>query len=488
MQLEIKDSDLLSRFKVNNIVQIFFLVVSKISTFLFLGYALRFVGVEPFGRYSFVISFISLFLIFTDLGINTLGTREIAADPAIINKLFNTKLVSTFWSSVVVVILLNIFFVIFSHDKSLISLVAIASISLICNSITSSYSMVLSGVQRLDLASAAENGGNLLLYVVSIATLYFYPDLKVLVFLYTLFSFLKIFLLKRFVKNIVKIDLSFDWDYFKDLMKQAFPILLIAIFYRLYFSVDNSILWFLKGDLAVGKYAPLMRILELLQALPILIMASLFPVISKLINQYDKLNFIYQRVNKYFFLIAAPITVFFLIRADFILPLLYGNKQVDQEIVTAFKIIIWTCSFLYANQFFGNFLIANRCQGYIPWVVSGCCILNVIGNIVLIPHYNILGASIMTLATEIVQFTALYFICSTKLKFSIEKKWQFFLAAFYILILYFINVRLLSGLSVYISLAVSAVIYLFMITAFFVIDKRDRTLILEISKLRKKYK
>ncbi|MBV1767556.1 MAG: oligosaccharide flippase family protein, partial [Methanobacterium sp.] len=59
---------------VNGISQIFLSLIG----FLFMIYLARFLGEGGFGQYNFVLSFTSLFVIFSDLGVNQLLVREVA--------------------------------------------------------------------------------------------------------------------------------------------------------------------------------------------------------------------------------------------------------------------------------------------------------------------------------------------------------------------------------------------------------------------------
>ena len=53
---------------------------AKIFTLAFFVIAARLLGAREFGLYSYAVSFVTLFVLFSDLGLNTLLTREIARD------------------------------------------------------------------------------------------------------------------------------------------------------------------------------------------------------------------------------------------------------------------------------------------------------------------------------------------------------------------------------------------------------------------------
>lgn len=476
----ITNISLLNRFRINNVVQFIFLVFSKLSVFFFVGYAIRKLGLEAYGRYSFVISFITLFIIVTDLGLNALGIREIARNNSNASKYFTLKLLTTIVPSSVVMSLIALSFILFSSQNELKILVAIASIYLLFTSISSSYSMVLSGLNRIDLVSIAENGSNAVLYLISVLALFINSNVIILVVIFSLMSFVKILILLFFAKNKIRIDTSLDKRFYIKTIKQALPILFIALLYRLYFSVDNTLLWFLKGDIAVGKYAPLMKILDAMQALPIMIMASLFPIMSSLIEKKEQSTFLFQKVQKFFFLFAAPLAVLLFIHSNNMLYMLYGVKNVDSEINCAYHLIIWTIIFLFANQFLGNFLIANNHQSFIPWVVLGCSILNISGNFLLIPRFGILGASIMTLVTEIAQYISLIFYSSIKAGFKLSGVKEFVGIIASTIILFLITKYLFDSLPLFFSLVLSAATYITFLILFSGIDKNDKKIIIQL--------
>jgi len=56
------------------------LIVSKVIKYFLIIYAARFLGASEYGTFNFSMSFVALFAIFADLGINTLISRDIAKE------------------------------------------------------------------------------------------------------------------------------------------------------------------------------------------------------------------------------------------------------------------------------------------------------------------------------------------------------------------------------------------------------------------------
>ena len=93
--------------------------------------------------------------------------------------------------------------------------------------------------------------------------------------------------------------------------------------------------------------------------------------------------------------------------APTVIPILYGANY--QESLQPLYILTIGLPFYGLNRLMVQVLNATDCQKWTFYATSTGAVLNIIANIVLIPHYGIIAAAITTIITEaIVWLLALY--------------------------------------------------------------------------------
>lgn len=109
----------------------------------------------------------------------------------------------------------------------------------------------------------------------------------------------------------------------------------------------------------------------------------------------------YNKLVKYFSIINLVIAILMILLAKPIILLLYGNQYLDA--VVCFRIL--SVNYFFTSTFriiSGNLLVTQRKLGFnlLVNVISGS--VNILGNILLIPHFASIGAAITTLLVVII--------------------------------------------------------------------------------------
>lgn len=151
--------------------------------------------------------------------------------------------------------------------------------------------------------------------------------------------------------------------------------------------------------------------------IPSAIVTYIYPYFAAKKDQADWCMKNYKTIVKYFGMFNLIISMVLIVLAEPIITLLYGMQYVDA--VLCFRI-------LAVNYFFsatfriisGNLLVTQRKLGFNLFIniISGS--LNVIGNLLLIPKYESLGAAMTTLIVVIVSsiLSTVYYIWILKMR------------------------------------------------------------------------
>jgi O-antigen/teichoic acid export membrane protein len=206
------------------------------------------------------------------------------------------------------------------------------------------------------------------------------------------------------VKNKFKIAIRLAYD--KILMKEiwviSWPFAAYGIFQRLYTYLDSVLLSIFAGDAQVGLYQIAFKIIFALQFLPSAFTASLYPAMSSYWhNNREQLLVSFERSINYLIIISLPIIVGSIVLADKIILLFKAGYS---EALLPLEISIVSLFFIFINFPIGSLLNACDKQRKNTLNMGIVMVASIVMNLILIPQFKAVGASITVLATNILMF------------------------------------------------------------------------------------
>jgi O-antigen/teichoic acid export membrane protein len=163
----------------------------------------------------------------------------------------------------------------------------------------------------------------------------------------------------------------------------------------IYSRIDQIMLFKMKGAKAVGYYAAAVKLTEIFNIIPVAFMTSIFLLFSKyFVTSQEKLEKTYKLSFKYLSTAIMPIAVGISILSEPIIRLIYGEQFLGSSL--ALRILIWSEVFVFLGSVHISILISVGLQKLDFIFTSSGAIVNIILNLLLIPHYGIVGASIAT--------------------------------------------------------------------------------------------
>jgi len=392
----------------NTLVTIAGEIAGKILTLIFMIYAARYLQAEGFGILSFALAFTGIFGIFPDIGFFPLIVREVARDKSAASKYVGNIVII---KAVLVAGMFGIMCLIINlmgYPYQTVKAVYILGLAVVLEAFSMIFRATFQAFEKLEYISIGKILKNSLL--VSGAFFIMHKGLGLIGFavLYPLASSVSlIYNLGIGVKKFVKPKLGIDVKFWKWIMKEGAPFWLSDIFWVIYFSVDSVMLSIIVGDVAVGLYNAAYKLVFTLSFIPTALIASIFPVTSRLYtSSRDTLRFAWEKSFKYLFMLGVAIGVGTTFLADKIILLLYGSEYASSAI--ALKILIWAEVAVFLSVALVNLLNSINKQIIVTKVTGTLAILNVIMNLLLIPEYSYVGASIATVITEFLSFMFLF--------------------------------------------------------------------------------
>jgi O-antigen/teichoic acid export membrane protein len=397
------------------------LILQKIISFTYFIIIARALGPEDLGKYYFAIAFTTIFAIFTDVGLSNVLTREVAKTEEkakeLLGNILSIKIFLIFFSSLAVIILVNLL----GYGELTKQLVYLAAICMVLDSFTATFFAVSRGFHNLFFESVGSVFFQLIVLSSGVLILKLGYGLRWLIsalvlasifyFLYSavlLWTKWKIALMPKFSKGLIKLIISI-----------TIPFSLFAVFQRVYTYLDSVLLSSLAGDKYVGIYQVAFKIIFALQFLPMAFIASLYPALSAYwMKNREQLGITFERAMNYLIIISLPIAAGIIVIAD---KAVFLFKSGFGESVLPLKISMLALPFIFLMFPVGALLNACDRQKTNTYIMGAGLALSVIMNLILIPRFQAVGASITVLTTNAFMFFAAFSTVSSITPYKMKK-------------------------------------------------------------------
>ncbi|MFZ9955069.1 MAG: polysaccharide biosynthesis C-terminal domain-containing protein [Flavobacteriales bacterium] len=248
------------------------------------------------------------------------------------------------------------------------------------------------------------------------------------------FSFL---LFHSSVRITPKFSMRFSLAY----LKKCFPYALIGIFMLLYSFTDSVILERFRGEAEAGIYAQSSRLLLALINFSYLFSVPLLPMFARMLAKKENANELIQLSGSILILSSIFIALCCAWHAQDIISALYAKKEnlsLIQKLTLSFKgelnnfentqeielsskvFVITILNFIpmSAMYIYGTFLTAAGEMKLLNSTAALGVILNISANFLLIPHYGVEAAAIISLLTQ--SFVCAFQIAYARKKFNLH--------------------------------------------------------------------
>lgn len=191
---------------------------------------------------------------------------------------------------------------------------------------------------------------------------------------------------------------SFDKGVARTLLAESWPLILSGLAFMIYVRLDQVMIGHMLGDTAVGVYAAAIRISEVWNMVPFLVITVAFPRLLELriTNKasYDKnMQILFSCLVAMSFVAAIAAQML----GDWAVTLMFGPSYIDASSIL--KISIWSAIFSSLGAAGGRWLIAENLIRYALFRNVVGVLVNFVGNLILIPILGAKGAALATLAS-----------------------------------------------------------------------------------------
>lgn len=378
-------------------------VLSYLIAFIYSIYLIRYLGVADFGLLSYALALTSILTVFCDLGLTTLMTREVAKDRSQTFSYLKTTISIKIALSIVVVLITAIIINSLGYSLSELYVIYLLLLSMIFTTFSGIYYSLFQAYQKLEYQSIAQVLNSVLMFAGVAILIYYNSGLVLVASLYTLVNGVILLYYIYIARSRFKFSLpslQLDFKIWKKTIFLGLQFGLIGVFSTIYIWIDSVMLSILVNNDAVGLYNAAYRIIMVLLFVPFVMNAAIFPVMSKLYGTgQEALNRVFEKYLKFMIIISIPMGIGITILARDIITFLFGAAYTGSAI--ALQILIWSTviTFLYSS-YLSLFISTNKQMILTKIAIIGMFI-NITLNLILIPKYSYIAASVNTVLTEL---------------------------------------------------------------------------------------
>jgi O-antigen/teichoic acid export membrane protein len=376
-------------------------------------------GVLGYGDFTKITSYVALFYLVIDFGLNAFFLQY---ENAKFKNLFYLRMLI----SVGIFILLNVLALFLPYNAALGTGFSAAerfgififSFGIFAQSIILSTSAIFQKTVNYYFYMVGTIIGSIVnLIVVLIFALLNFSIIYIL-FGFVFSSFVGALALLLFAKQKI-FHFSLDKEFTTKILQASWPIGLMLIFNLVYFRADIFLLSILKTTQEVGIYGLAYKFFDFLIALPLFLSNAVYPFLIKA-KTNNKLFF--DLTSKYFFVFLTT-SFIVIVPFWFISPLFTLVKTDFGGSILPFRILLLSLPFFFTTSFLQWVLITLGKQKYLMIVYLLSTFLNVALNVIFIPQFSYLACATITLISEGIVFVFLL-LPLLKYRIILERKGQ----------------------------------------------------------------
>ena len=367
-------------------------------------YAARVLGVEGWGIFSYAITFAALFTIFSDIGLSSVLTKEVAKNPGEQHRYFSTIFIIK--SVLLIVFFLTVMFFVPYLSRIPISktLLLFVALILVFDSLRNFGNALFRAAEKMEREALTNIVTQAVILILGLVILLNFPSPEGLAFAYAVGSASGLIVALPFLLPFLgKIFSHFDKTLLKPIINAAWSFGLMGLLGVVMLNTDTIMLGWFKNAEAVGFYSAAQRPIFLLYIIPSLIAGAFFPSFSRFAQtNNERFRTLLEKGLSFVFLLSLPFSVGLFLISSQAINLLFGAAYAPA--ILTLQILSSTLIVAYTST-----LICNALFAYGRYkILVNCAVIGALGNVILnallIPLWGINGAAIATVIAQILSF------------------------------------------------------------------------------------
>jgi len=458
-------------------------VVLKALTFLFSVYVVRQLGDDRFGQYSIVLAFVGLFQIFFELGMSQYVMREIAQDRSKTQPLFWNLVALRFLLAILGIIGITLGAVVVGYAPDLVLGIFIHTCGFLLSAFLAPLTTVLTANERLDYATGLNILGQLIFVLFGAIFLLSGWGFISLIVASLIGIPLQIGLAIWAIRHhhMATLSIQIEPRIWPHMIRSGLPFGIISLTLTIAFSIDTVMLSMYQPEHVVGWYNVAYNLVFSLMFFFRGFKEAIVPSLSRTyVNDPAQVERWYHRSVKFIAILSMPIAVGGMLVAFPLIRFLYTDEFLPSAL--ALTILIWDVPLLMFTSFCGNMTTIISEERAAARIYSINAVANVILNLYAIPRFGVVGASLVTVVTDLIGALQFHFLLRHKLHLP-DMTWVF-VRILIASALMGVVVRLAGSLNLALLIGLGAVVYGGLVLALRLLNDTEWATILRLLRRR----
>lgn len=392
----------------NTVAPIMLNLINKIIDMAFAMLMLRILGDADAGYYYLAIVIVSWFDIFTNFGLNTLLTREVARDREHANRYLLNTMISRVGLWALSVPVLGLFFLARQLTLPLngrtILAICLFLLGLLPSNMSQSFAAVFNAYERMELPASVTTLTTLLKVTLGTLALFVaggFVGLAAVSIVVNLITMVILYLLLR--RKLFRPHFEFDWQFQRAMLRESYPLMINLLMATLFFKVAVLLLeWILKDARVVGWYSVAYKYIDAVQLIPAYFTMAIFPMMSRYAAEsQESLVKAYRLAVKLLVIVAVPLSmVGWALSREMITVL--GGPQYLPYAASVLKVMIWYMPLGFINSVTQYVLIALNQQRFLTRAFAIGLAFSLAANVIGISQFGYMASAYLAIASELV--------------------------------------------------------------------------------------
>lgn len=377
----------------------------RLIGFGFGTFLVRYFGPPDYGRYVFVLAYVSYFGFLADGGLGRFLIRELARDERKLRDYLGNIIGLRLVLAALAYLLLLAGGIVLQAPRTTAGLIAIAGLTLFSGAIAGAVASVFDARQHMHVTAAFQilaTAGNAVLVLLALTLGFGLTGAFVAYALSNLPPLALLLLALRRSGHVVRP--AADLRLWRRSLAQSLPYAVLGVMGLIFFRIDALMLTLIKGPQATGVYAAAYRLMEALAVLPGVAVAAAFPLLARLhTGPRPLLRRAYFGALALLASAAVPVTLITWLLAGLIVHILYGTSY--SESVALLRILSLAVFFIFLDTANTMLLYSGDDLTLVLTLSLVTTSANIGLNLLLIPRYSFVGAAWSTVLSEALSLT-----------------------------------------------------------------------------------
>jgi O-antigen/teichoic acid export membrane protein len=376
-------------------------IIVQILGFIGLVSLMRFLPVAEYGKYTYIIEFISIFAFFSDGGFTQHIIKESSQNPGSEDKIYSkAQSAQLLISGTMLVLILSISYAV--NTITDFYYLSVFGLSVVVSAWFSPMLAILIASGRKDLIFYKDVSLSVIRIVFILLGIYFKASFSYFIFLGFLNGIVLLILYlyirgQQDFKRILNFKLSIADSF--GFIRHGFLFTILMAANVIYSKIDIIMLEKMIGSVEVGYYSGATKFIYPFMFISSAFMTAIFPKLAKHSEEKDKFRNIQITAVYYLGGIGIFLSISLYLGAEIIFQLFFGDKYDNS--ISIFKILVWFLAIVFLYGPISNSLVAKNRIKFLAYLNLFMIILNVVLNFILIPDYGAKGAAMTTIVCEI---------------------------------------------------------------------------------------